>query len=263
MECKDVLQQLTELWNDAVDPQVRDDLERHLAGCESCRREARELEGLWTKLGSAEGTLPEVPSAALRESFYPALDRARRAERETLATRIVRWLGLDGVSGALRPAWSFPSMLLAVAFGASLMWAWTAHQRIETLSAEVASMSRAASLSLLAHDSASERLRGVSIGSRALSDDRIVEALLASVRDDPSVNVRLAALETLALMDSPRVHAGLVETLPRMSSPALQVALVEVLNEKSGNREAIERFLEREDLDPLVRDRISHLLQSV
>lgn len=149
------------------------------------------------------------------------------------------------------------------------MWAVGANREIERLSAEVDSINRSASLSLLHHPSASERLRAVSWGSRSLAtneiDDRIVEALLDSVRNDPNVNVRLAALDALALqVESPAVRAGLIDMLPRQESPMLQVALVEILNRQNGQAsEAIEDFLEQEDLDAEVRLQIQYLLQAI
>lgn len=285
MKCESVHEQLIGLWNETLEPDARAEVETHLTGCPDCRRQSSELRALWANLGSLDNErAPEPPSQAMRERFYswlatqPGDEVADASSSEVKggseaqggrkALPYVRgWLAaLLPSGGTLRPAWSLPTLVLGVALGASLMWAWNANQQIQRLTDQVDSMNRSASLSLLDHPSASERLRGVSWGSRALADDRIVEALLASVRHDPNVNVRLAALETLALqIDSPRVHAGLLETLPRQESPMLQVALVEILKQKNGGTatSAIEELLQREDLDDDARTRIQTLLQDV
>ena len=56
-------------------------------------------------------------------------------------------------------------------------------------------------LSLLDNPSASERLRGVSVSSRSLDNERILAALLDALHFDDSENVRLAALEALSTAD--------------------------------------------------------------
>lgn len=266
MKCESVREQLIDLWRDALEPEARAALERHLAECEACESERAELGQLWGRLAALDDDhAPPVPSAALRSRFYRSLGEYERQLARPPAWR--RWLDRLGGSGtpALQPAWSIPTLILGVALGASIMWAVGARNEVQRLSAEVDSMRRAVSLSLLEHPSASERLRGVSWSSQASTDERIVEALLDSVRNDPNVNVRLVALEALARqVDSPRVRAGLIETLPNQESPMLQVALVEILNQQNGNAaDAIQELLDREDLDESVRERIQSLLQSV
>lgn len=275
MNCDDIRSQLVDLWRGALNGESRETVESHLRDCPECERESAQLQALWSRLESLDDAhSAPAPSAALRENFYPALAAAQQEMGASEATEkkaagnergLPAWLGsLLAPRGALQPVWSLATLILGVGLGAALMWAWNAQNEITRLSAQVESMSRSASLSLLDHPSASERLRGVSWSSQALADARVVDALLTSFRSDPNVNVRLAALETLARMDSPAVRAGLVETLPSETSPVLQVALIEILNRQNGGSlKAIESFLEREDLDPDVRSQIQYLLQSV
>lgn len=265
MNCESVREHLVDLWRDALNRDRRRDIESHLAACADCARENERLELLWTELGALEDDSVQVPSQSLRGRFYPALETYQRELDRPPAWR--RWLGaLGGGSGTplLRPALSLPTLILGVGLGAALMWGINARARIQELSTEVDELRRSVSLSLLTHDSASERLRGVSWGSRELTDDRIVDALLTSVRNDPNVNVRLAALEALASrVDSPRVQSGLIESLPRQQSPVLQVALAEILTRTNGTSTvALRDLLERDDLDEEVREQIRSMLES-
>ncbi len=265
MNCESAREQLIDLWRDALEPEARAELERHLHDCPACERERVELGTLWSELGALGDDAATVPSAGLRGRFYRALgDYQQELERPPAWRRLLDSL-LAPAAPHPRPAWSIATLLLGIALGASIVSAVSARNEVQRLSAEVDSMRRVVSLSLLDHPSASERLRGVSWSTRASADERIVEALLGSVRNDPNVNVRLVALEALAgRIDSPRVRAGLIETLPRQDSPVLQVALAELLDEQNGSAEiAIRLLLERNDLDPSVRERIESLLRSV
>lgn len=266
MKCESAREQLIDLWNEALDADARAEVERHLEGCQECARERADLEAMWARLGALDNAQSEpAPSAQLRGRFYRELAEAQaRLERPGLWRRLRDAFRTSGSIGP-QPVWLAATLVLGIGLGASVMSAVGARSEVRRLSAEVDTMSRSASLALLDHQSASERLRGVSWSSRSLTDDRIVEALLGSVRNDPNVNVRLAALETLALhTDSPRVRAGLIESLPRQESPMLQVAMVEVLNQQNGGAEvAIQELLDSEDLAEDVRQQILALLQSV
>lgn len=266
MNCESARERLIDLLRDALEPEDRAAVERHLAACPECRGERDELETTWSRLeplGDEHG--PPVPSDRLRSRFYRALGEAERELARPPAWR--RWLEglLPPRASAPRPAWSLSTLVLGVALGAAIMWALGANREISRLSAEVDSMSRVVGLSLLEHPSASERLRGVSWSSRALTDERIVAALLDSLRRDPNVNVRLAALGALAgRIDSPAVRTGLIEALPRQQSPVLQVPLIEILNAGDGDNaeRAIRSFLERDDIDTEVKRQIEALLHS-
>ena len=265
MKCESAREQLIDLWRDSLDGDARAEVENHLEDCSDCRQERVELETMWARLGALGDDSAPVPSTELRSRFYRELaEQQEQLDRPSLWTRLVDSLRVTGSPGP-QPAWLAATLVLGIALGASVMSAVGARNEVRRLSAEVDSMSRSASLALLDHQSASERLRGVSWSSRSLTDDRIVEALLESVRNDPNVNVRLAALETLALhTDSPRVRAGLIESLPRQESPMLQVAMVEILNQQNGSAEvAIQELLDSEDLAEDVRQQILSLLQSV
>lgn len=267
MNCESVGEQLIDLIAGALEPEARVAIERHLQECAGCRRERTELETLWSRLALLDDEhAPAAPSGRLRSRFYRALADYEREPERPAAWR--RWLDrwTRPRPATLQPAWSLPALLLGVALGASLMWGFGSQREVRRLSAEVDSMSRVLGLSLLDHQSASERLRGVSFSMRAPADDRIVAALLQSVRNDPNVNVRLAALEALgAHVDSPAVRSGLIEALPGQRSPVLQVALIEILERGNGasSDRAIQEFLEREDLDTEVERQIRDLLPSV
>jgi len=134
---------------------------------------------------------------------------------------------------------------------------------IADLRHEVGAMSRLLALSLLAQDSASARLKGVSLGERTGGDREVTQALLVTLNDDPSVNVRLAAVDALArFADRPAVADGLVESLPRQTSPLVQLALVDAVLATDRRRAvpALQELLHEPGLDLQVRERVESRL---
>lgn len=259
MNCDDLGERLMSSWNDELSESERRDLERHLADCGECRREAEDLEALWHSLGALDPQV-EVPSESLRSTFYSFLaeEQRRRAApgwwRRTVETLASFWPQQIGVQAALVAA--------ALAFGIGigvLAGGAGAGSEVEALRGELASVSEAVSLSLLSHPAASERIRGVGLTARTAYDERIVDGLLDLVRNDPSANVRLAAIEALAArLDQPGVGMRLLRTLPEQSSPMLQMTLLDVLL-PSGEEDVLEAaapLLDSQQLDAAVRERL-------
>ncbi|HET7132944.1 MAG TPA: HEAT repeat domain-containing protein, partial [Gammaproteobacteria bacterium] len=110
----------------------------------------------------------------------------------------------------------------------------------------------------------SERLVGVEWAQR-VSSPQVAQALLERVSYDPSSNVRLAAIDALrSRLGEPQVAAGLAAALEHQDDPLLQVTLADVLLE-SGHADgaaAVRRLLERENLEPSVRDYLTTALQA-
>lgn len=201
----------------------------HLRTCGECRREAEEMHRLWGRLGE----LPEVEPGPLGrtrfydmlESYVAGMDRPKR-----------RW-----ITGwwPLQPAWQFAAIVLAVAGG----WLGGQHfsgkpaepkTEVAQLRDEVDRMRQMIALSLLQQQSASDRLRGVSFSYQVEpSDTEVVGALLQTVNRDPSVNVRLAAVDALQkFAGSEIVRKGLIRAVAGQDSLLTQIALVDALAQR-------------------------------
>ena len=79
--------------------------------------------------------------------------------------------------------------------------------------------------------SASQRMQGVAVSYQIKkADDEIVKALFNAMYNDPSTNVRLAALEALAkFCDQPNVKDGLIKSLSKQKDPMVQITLIQLL----------------------------------
>ncbi len=258
MNCEDYAERLVDRWDGRLSAHERSELDRHLEGCAECRVEASALEGLWQQLGSIESEIV-VPSQRLRARFYTFLAEEERRRRSSGLARFGEWLSrLWPREPQAQMALVAAGLVLGVGIGLTSA-GLGARSEMTALRGELASVSESVGLSLLSHPAATERLRGVSLTGAAAADDRVVDALIELVASDPNVNVRLAAIEALALrINQPGVKPQLLGTLPAQDSPILQMTLLDVLLPEDGELvlEAAEPLLDDESLDEAVRERL-------
>jgi hypothetical protein len=246
MDCQDFSGDWIEELRGDLSPERSAALREHLGRCASCRHEAAELAEMWGLLDGMEAQA----GPAVRERFFEMLASHEPAAATPWARRAVFHAGLAAAMLLL-------GLWLGTSFGKS------GNTEVRELRAEVRSMTEAVTISLLEHQSASERLRAVELAQRTRLDDPVTAALLEAVNHDPSVNVRLAALDVLAgILPRADVQRGLVDSLPRQRSPLMQVALAGVLTERPDPAalHAIEGVLEAEGLDAEVREYLQRLL---
>jgi hypothetical protein len=306
MSCEEILVEVTARRIEAgpeAAPALSAEIEEHLAACAACREEAAALGALWGNLALLEA---EPPEAELRERFdallaaYQAGLAASRPEAgagvDPTGAPVRRAGAAEGTErfrwwrGWLSPSpseggWRFPSpalqlsyavlaLVAGVALGALLVGRGSTTSGrgagpgdVQALRGEVRALNQLVTLSLLDASSASERLQGVSYGSRLERPDRdVVSALVHAATADPNVNVRLAAIEALAPVASQaRVLSPLVEALPRQESPMVQVALIDLLLASDGEtaRRACAELLEDPSVNPDVQRHVRQRLSAL
>lgn len=239
-------------------------LEQHFAHCGTCN----ETVMLWNSLG----TLPdEQPDPALRARVEGMI----RAYREVPSARFIparsrkfAWFGIDWARFAPMAA-GFAALLLAVGYFAGRTASRTPGEGGSTpnANAELASMQDQLNnvrqlmiLSMLQQQSASERLQGVSYTTQEQQlDPKIVGALLRTLHSDPSVDVRIAALNALSRSSSqqPQIRQGLIDALQPQQSPLVQVALIDQLVELKDRAavDKIQKVREEPNVNPAVKER--------
>ena len=108
-------------------------------------------------------------------------------------------------------------------------------------------------LSLLKNPLASERLRGLNYAA-ALNQPAnvVIEALVKTLREDESVNLRLSAIEALERF---KVKGALVEKLTQSTEPIEQLALIESLVRLQARESlpALQQLEKNQDTEQLVR----------
>ena len=254
MRCPEMMERLTDRLHGRLDERADRELTEHLSGCPSCRMEAEETEKVWRQLGTVAMS-EDVPSARMRSRLWAALSvyEERRA-------------GFFERFWPSQPAWQlgFTAAALVVGVIAGRGLAPSPRGEIQALRGELRTMQETISVSLLQHQSASERLRGVELTTRVAPDDSVVAALLDTVRHDENVNVRLAAIEALApVVARPTVSRELLAMLRRPDSTLVRASAAEVLLRAGvgGAEQAVNEFLAEDEIEGPARDYLKTLMR--
>jgi hypothetical protein len=255
------MEHLLERLRGWLDEPTDRDLTQHLAECAACRTEAEETVHLWGRLGRLEAS-EDVPSARMRARLWAALS-AYEERRGGLGGR---------VRGAIErlwprePVWQLGLTAAALAIGmiAGVGLSRSSRGELRALRGEMRSMQETISVSLLQHQSASERLRGVDLSTRVGPDERVISALLDTVRHDTSVNVRLAAIDALTpVVARPAVSRELLALLRGQDSTLVRAGVAEALLRArvDGAEQAVNEFLAKDELEGPARDYLKTLMR--
>jgi hypothetical protein len=293
MNCNDAIELLTESLAAPLHGRAAADLAAHLAACDACRAEAADMRRIWEEL---ERLPDEIPGEEMRQRFAASLDlyldatggrgfsgplggprrflarlsaglegwlagwlpRRPLAQAGLAAATLAVGLLIGSVHGfGLPRGGTTPANGVDSANGTGDSANGAGGSEIHALRDEVRSLSRLVTLSLLKQDSASERLRGVSFGREAgRGDDRVLQALLDTLRHDPDVNVRLATVDALApALGQPAVRGQLVQEVGAQRSPMVQIALIDMLlaRDRAGTQRQLLDLTDSPALDATVR----------
>jgi hypothetical protein len=242
----------------------------HLKTCLTCQREWAGLQQTFIALDR----LPEpTPSPRLRTNFYASLEEAI-IEAETPSPFALARSRIDSFFAALLPSrpvlqFALTVIILMVGVVAGTRLIPTAEptiivrsdpatqQELADLRARVESMDQLVNTRLLTQP-ATNRLRGV---LAALNEndpnDRTLAELLNTLAFDPSVNVRLTALEALyGHVDRAPVRSGVMSALSREPSPLVQVAMIDfvVASRDAQASPTLTRLTRNPAIDAVVRE---------
>jgi hypothetical protein len=219
----------------------------HIEVCEKCREEFEQI-GL---LDKAFDLLPDLEAESGSE-YDSGYDLAENYIRNEKRIRLRRFLIPAGIAA---------SVLLFL----SGFYAGRIHrdedprdQQIAALRDEVKETKNLMILSLLKQESASKRIQAAIYADKMdeLQPD-VRDALLQSLNNDVSTNVRLASLEALSkYTDNPFIRTELIRAFDQESDPIIQVNMINLmvlLNEKS-SAGIMEKLVNDDNTDTLVKN---------
>ncbi|MGE0588836.1 MAG: HEAT repeat domain-containing protein [Cyclobacteriaceae bacterium] len=216
-----------------------------------------------TRLEQSVSQMPDPqPSMDLDNKFYSMLaDESKKSGRSFLNINFAMvndWL----------PKLALAATLLIAGFtGGYFVNKPSATGDVSSLTQEVSDLKEMVMLSLLEKESATDRLRAVSLTSEMDGASRkVTEALIQTLNQDGNVNVRLAALDALRpyVRDS-GVREELIKAIANQNSPLVQVALADLmveLQEKKSVKE-LEKLLKDKGTPKEVKDRIQESIQTL
>jgi hypothetical protein len=196
------------------------------------------------------------PSSALDDRFYQML------AKEQTSRSSFSWRGLFSWP-ELAPKLALASVMLiiGVAVGYLIRPSSPADTKeIADLGKQMTEMKEMMMLTLLEKESATDRLKAVSLTEdMSRASEKVTGALLETLNNDENVNVRLAALDALRpYANNSVVREELIRSIARQESPLVQVALADMmaaLQVKSSVRE-LEKLLKNDRTPSDVKNRI-------
>lgn len=258
MKCEQISELLPDYLQGSLSPDQHRTVEAHLEECADCSEEI----AVWKKLSLLPVEQPSPMSRVRFEAMLQAYQAGRSNEPESNSPskkRASSWNFFHWLRSPLgAAAWSAALLVIGVFTGSRLAVPKPPSPEIAEMQKELNATKQLVVLSMLQQQSASARLEGVSYSTREQQiDPQVLSALLHTLRYDPSVDVRLAALDALSRHSAqPQVRSSVVNALQEQQSPLVQVALIDQLVEWH-DREAkphLEKLRQSQDLNPAVRE---------
>ena len=264
--CEQAKELMASQWMGELDGQSAAALHLHLESCAECAAEMESLGAIWEKLGDLPAPEPSLALRARWEQTMQSLAPAPAPSSWARSWRATSWWQSFWPSN---PAWqmAIAGLCLVVGLGGGLgAGSWLQRGAMEQnlqrdevakLREEVTSTKELVALSLMQEQSAAERLRGVDYSTRMPSmEPQIVAELIHTVKADPNVNVRLAAIDALTkVAGSAQVRESMQTALTQQDSPMVQAALIDYLVDARDRNAvgSIRSLVSRTDVNPAVR----------
>ncbi len=275
MTCQHARDHFPELLDPRTAATAHREVRSHLASCPACQHEFAAI----SRTAHVLDALPvSPPSPRLRQNFYALLDAEKAgsssipfaAAKPSRRFGFIRWIVAPVAAVALAllsfvagtrytpaPAPIAPDRAIAAEADAT-----TAHRKIAELERKLDTMGQLVGYSILQQQQrpTHDRLRGVLRSASSASenpDDQVINELISALAFDPSINVRLRAIEALfPHADQDVVRAGVLASLSREQNPLVQVSMIDFLTEAGDTeaRPALEKISLSESTDRSVRD---------
>lgn len=266
MNCTQAQDRFAELLDGRLAGPESADVRTHLASCPDCQRE-------YSSLAQTLAALDQLPAAAptprLRSNFYALLEEEKNSAtsiraavtRRQRASRATLWRWIVSPAAAL--ALALAGFHLGTGYAPPAPVAATGtdaetKRELADMRKKLESIDQLVGISLLQQRSTSERLQTVLASlDQKNPDQKVLTHLIGALALDPSVNVRLSALDALYPHASRQlVRSGVLASLPREQNPLVQVAMIDFLvaaRDRNATPE-LEKLARNETIDIAVRD---------
>lgn len=166
-----------------------------------------------------------VPSLSLDHKFHAML----QAEKKAARPRSFKWQELFSWDG-LVPKLTLASVMLMIGVIGGI-YLRNPLQKDEQKILTVGDVKEIMMLSMLEKESATERLKAVSLTQDMdQASKAVTTALMQTLNNDENVNVRLAALDALRpYSQQSEVREALIRSIAKQDSPLVQIALAELM----------------------------------
>jgi hypothetical protein len=201
------------------------------------------------------------PSRDLDDQFYQMLALQKRSKGTFSWSKFFAW-------EEFAPKFALAAVMLVIGVTVGYLVrpsVNTGQNDMQTLTQEVVNLKEMMMLSLLEKESATERLKAVSL-TEDMNDasSKVTNALIRTLNEDENVNVRLAALDALhPYAKNSDVRQALIKSIEKQNSALVQIALAEfmvAIQEKSSVKE-FEKIIESERTPAEVKSKIKESIK--
>lgn len=254
-------------------------IDQLLQRCQSGEASAEEIHQLESLIEQGKVQLEEIPGFDRLDSMLfkmnspepsPDLDlkfhRMVKEEQRALEKKKAVW-SFNLQDWIPRLAFASVTLILGLAIGYVV---WSPNEKdhqIAQLGNEVAQLKEMMMLSMLEKQSATDRLKAVSLTEQmdAVSE-KVTAALLQTLNNDENVNVRLAALDALRPYSGDgKIREALIHSIARQKSPLVQVALAELMAQlqEKGAVEELKKILEDKETPDDIKVKINESIRTI
>lgn len=262
----------------AADVETSAAVRAHLINCEVCRKEVDEMREMLLTMADQE---MRRPGPGLKDNFQVMLqselnmetaDNLVRAPREGREEKVgvmgrIGWMAAAGCILLFGGIWIGSMLGAPKASGVASGVASSVPQQLGAMQKEIKEMKEAMLYSLIDNESASQRIKAVGyVEEMSNPDQKVIQVLVSTLNHDKNVNVRLAALYSLATFaDNRSVRDSLVTSLPKQTEPMIQVMLINLLAEKKDSRAIapIRDIISNKNTLPAVKDAAQRSLKTM
>lgn len=211
------------------------------------------MEQLYNELDMV--SVPE-PSPVMRDKFYAMLEEEKPSQKPmfNLSEK------LDELFSAFtmpRMAYAFVLLIVGGFIGSQL---GSNESQIDELTAQIQDMREIMVVSMLEGASTTDRLRAVNISAELpLADEKAMRALLFTLNNDESVNVRVQTIEALKRWgEDESVRKGLVNAIALQDSDVVIIALADAMVELGlqNSKSEFEDLIQQRELNVSVKEKL-------
>jgi hypothetical protein len=202
------------------------------------------------------------PSSSLDDRFRKMLREQKGTNKESVWKNFFSWSDF-----APRVAFASVTLLVGLAVGYTLRSPAQKDEQIGMLRGEISDLKEMMMLSMLEKESATDRLKAVSLTQGMdQASLKVTSALLQTLNNDENVNVRLAALEALMpYSKDSQIREALIRSIAQQKSPLVQVALAELMAElqEKGAIDELKKILEDGETPSDIKKKIQESIQII
>lgn len=230
-----------------------------------CAEELQNNYDLWNNLGSLE---TPTPRPEMTTNFYKKLNEYSAQNAVAAKSKIGFWERIKNWNFGANPqlGWALGIGLFLFGFFAGQLFQPNGQQQqIDALAEEIADIKSAKKFNVNLAQSVSGRMKDIQFVRQMESPNaKILQALNQALCNDPNVNVRLSAIESLIhFVNEPDVMEILIKAIPRQTSPIVILELAEVMIqlEEKRSSDAWKELLESGDMELDVKMQLEETLE--